>query len=94
MTSQLDGAYTLLPLLMPVGEVPLESNDVLIHAPGFEDRTLAICDVLKPVQGSAVILLDYEPFNSNNRMHAVRRGLSDIGLSAENQSLLTYTNGH
>ena len=90
MTSQLDGAYTLLPLLTPAGEVPLESNDVLIHAPGFEDRTLAICDVLKPVQGSAVILLDYKPFNSNNRMQAVRRGLSDIGLPAKNQNLLTY----
>ena len=90
MTSQLDGAHTLLPLLRPVEEVVLESGDVLIHAPGFEDRTLAICDVLKPVQGSAAILLNYEPVNSDNRMDEVREGLADIGLLAKDQTLLTY----
>ena len=90
MTSQLDGVYTLLPLLEPVREVVLESGDVLIHAPGFEDRTLAICNVLKPVQGSAAILLDYVPFNPNNRMDRVRKGLDAIGLCAKNHSLLTY----
>ena len=90
MTSQLDGAHTLLPLLQPVAEVLLESGDVLIHAPGFEDRTLAICNVLKPVQGSAAILLDYEPFNSNNRMDEVRARLADIGLRSDDHSLLTY----
>lgn len=90
MASQRSGVYRLLPLLEAAGEVVLESNEVLIHAPGFEDRTLAICDVLKPVQGSAAILLDYEPHNSSNRMTKVRDGLANIGLRGTNQSLLTY----
>ena len=90
MTSQLDGVYTLLPLLGPVGDVVLEDGDVLIHAPGFEDRTLAICDVLKPRRGSSAILLDYRPRNSNNRIAEVQDGLATIGLSAEDQNLLTY----
>ena len=90
MTSQLDRVYELLPLCEPVAELVLESNGVLIHAPGFEDRTLAICDVLKPSRDAMAILLDYEPRNSINRMDDVRDGLADIGLPSAGQHLLTY----
>ena len=90
MISQPNSVYTLLPLLVPASEVALKKGDVLIHAPGFEDRTLAICDVLKPLEGSAAILLDYRPFNASNRMKEVREGLIKIGLLAKDQSLLAY----
>ena len=90
MASRLDGVYTLLPLLEPAGDVLLNDGDVLIHAPGFEDRTLAICDVLTPRESATAILLDYQPFNSNNRLGEVRDGLAKIGLLTENQKLLTY----
>ena len=90
MTAQLDRVYGLLPLCEPITELVLESNGVLIHAPGFEDRTLAICDVLKPSHDSAAILLDYKPRSSSNRMNEVRDGLADIGLPSTSQFLLTY----
>ena len=90
MTSRLDNVYTLLPSLKPAGDVLLDDGDVLIHAPGFEDRTLAICDVLVPHEGSSAILLDYRPFNPNNRLGDVCDGLTKIGLRSQNQKVLTY----
>ena len=90
MISQLNSVSRLLPLCEPTTEVVLESNGVLIHAPGFEDRTLAICDVLKPMEGSAAILLDYRPFNSSNRMDKVREELADMGIAEARQVLLKY----
>ena len=90
MTSQLDAVCKLLPPLEPVREVILGSRDVLIHAPGFEDRTLAVCEVLKPDEGATAILLDYEPFNANNRMKAVRRKLVELGVLVEDQLLVAY----
>lgn len=90
MTSRLSGVHALLPLLEPAADVVLNGGDVLIHAPGFEDRTLAICDVLKPRRGSAAILLDYRPSNSNNRLDEVRHGLTKIGVPAEDHTLLIY----
>ena len=90
MTSRLDNVCTLLPSLEPAGDVALDAGDVLIHAPGFEDRTLAICDVVTPREGSVAILLNYEPLNPNNRLTDVRDGLAKLGLHTQNQKLLTY----
>lgn len=86
----LDTVSARLPPLIKAGTIVLNEGDMLIHAPGFEDRTLAVCDVLKPQRGSRAILLDYKPFDGRNRMKAVREGLANIGIPRNKQSLLSY----
>jgi hypothetical protein len=50
----------------------LGSGDTVIHAPGFEDRTMAVADSIVSSVGARAILLDYLPFNPKNRLADVR----------------------
>jgi hypothetical protein len=57
-------------------------GDVLIHAPGFEDRTMAVASILAPTQGARALLLDYRPFNAANRLEDVRKAVVSRGVAA------------
>lgn len=79
-----------LPTLQCYERHPLEDGDVMIHAPGFEDRTMAVVDSVLPSAGARAILLDYRPFNATNRLRDVRGALSVQGIEIEDDDILTY----
>jgi hypothetical protein len=68
----------------------LTDGDVVIHAPGFEDRTLAILDNVSGNAKARGILLDYRPFNEKNKLLEVRRGLSERGITISDEDTLIY----
>ena len=90
MTLQMEDIQTLLPTMVPVGQSDLEDGDVLILAPGFEDRSLAVCSAICVAKGTCAILLDYRPENPENRMGEVREALEKAGLKKDRHSLVTY----
>ena len=71
---------SILSSICPVGVVSLHRRDLLIHAPGFEDRTVAFPGTLKAVAGASALLLNYRPYNSLNRNEEVRRLLMMAGV--------------
>jgi hypothetical protein len=81
----------LLPELQACDQLQLQAGDVLIHAPGFEDRTLAVAKLLIPgPQVSRAILLDYRPHNSTNRLSDVRAALSDRSVDVTDADVVEY----
>jgi hypothetical protein len=80
----------LLPTLQRCDRLQLEQGDVLVHAPGFEDRTMAVCQRVEcPVQAHAV-LLDYLPPNPANRLAEVRNALTACGIAISDADILHY----
>lgn len=80
----------LLPPLQRCDRLELRQGDVLVHAPGFEDRTMAITQTLGMGIGASAILLDYLPENSANRLTAVRAALSSLGVTIDSRDILSY----
>jgi hypothetical protein len=80
----------LLPPLQSSSHVLLASGDVVIHAPGFEDRTMAVADSVIATAGARAVLLDYRPFNPKNRLGDVRGALSSAGVEVTEGDILTY----
>jgi hypothetical protein len=80
----------LLPQLQPLGEFALRRGEVLIAAPGFEDRTRAIPDALPLQSAGTAILLDYRPTLITNQLSAVRSLLQGKGISVSNADILEY----
>jgi hypothetical protein len=83
----LDG---LLPPLQSFAPLHLAREDVVIHAPGFEDRTMAVAESVISTAGARGVLLDYLPFNPKNRLRDVREALSATGVKVEDQDILSY----
>jgi hypothetical protein len=79
-----------LPELRSLDSLPLEGGDVIVHAPGFEDRTMAICEMVVPGQGTGAVLFDYLPFKQENKLSDVRGGLLDRGIKVEEDDILKY----
>jgi hypothetical protein len=79
-----------LPFAQACNSLALGDFDTVIHAPGFEDRTMAIVDTVTCQGTVRGILLDYRPVNSNNRLADVRTGLTSIGCEIDDQDVLTY----
>ncbi len=80
----------LLPPPQSARPLSLCSGDVVIHAPGFEDRTMAVADAVTSSAGARAILLDYLPFNPKNRLQDVRDGLSAAGVEVRDEDVLKY----
>jgi hypothetical protein len=80
----------LLPGLESYNPLPLASTDVVIHAPGFEDRTMAVAESVMSTAGSRAVLLDYLPFNPENRLRDVRHALSVRGVQVGDEDILMY----
>src|SRR6478672_4864450 len=68
----------------------LDPGDTLVHALGFEDRTMAVTDRLIADKLARAILLDYRPRNLNNRLADVRSALSDAGIQIGDDDLVVY----
>jgi hypothetical protein len=79
-----------LPRLEPCVSVPVGKHDVVIHAPGFEDRTMAIVESILPTPETRTVLLDYRPFNARNRLGDVRNALESRGVSIADTDILLY----
>lgn len=80
----------LLPVLQHCECLVLEEGDIIIHAPGFEDRTMDIAKAIAPTPKSRAILIDYIPHNSENRLADVRTALSALGVHVANEDILKY----
>ncbi len=80
----------LLPPIQPCDHVTLKKGDVVIHAPGFEDRTMAVTEAFVPTTETYGILLDYRPFNPKNRLRDVREGLLAHGIRVADENILQY----
>ena len=82
--------YARLPELRRVEKLEVEPGEVLVHAPGFEDRTLGILDAVRGCVGLRCILLDYRPFDRGNRLQEVRGRLVEAGADCVDGDVLTY----
>src|SRR5580692_10446489 len=80
----------LLPALKPCREIRIGHGDVLIHAPGFEDRTLAITQLIKVDRKSNAILLQYQPDDPKNRLSDVKSALLARGVVVSVQDIIEY----
>lgn len=80
----------LLPPLQFCDRLPLGEEDIVIHAPGFEDRTMAIADAVVPSPGARAILLEYLPFDPKNRLSDVREALLARGVEVADEDILKY----
>ena len=79
-----------LPALRSCDRLSLDKGDVVIHAPGFEERTMAIAETVESMTKADAILLDYLPFNAKNRLRDVRHALSARGIEIVDDDLLIY----
>ena len=86
----LTALHQQLPALEELGAFVLGEGDVIIHAPGFEDRTMAIADV--PMSGAhfSAVLLDYRPVYSKNRLLDVRNALRARGAQITDNEIIVY----
>jgi len=80
----------LLPSLQPCDHLDLEKEELVIHAPGFEDRTMAVAETVASSRGARGILLDYLPYDANNRINNVRDALSNRGIEVANEDIIRY----
>ena len=80
----------LLPDRQALGTLQLEDGDIVIHAPGFEDRTMAIASSLRSSENGHGILLKYLPHKADNRLHEVRNALQDLRIHVGNEDVLEY----
>jgi hypothetical protein len=82
--------FKLLPKLKKFSARLITDTDLIVHAPGFEDRTFAIIDGLASDIRANAILIDYVPNNPDNRLAAVRQGLAAKGVKVTEQDIITY----
>lgn len=80
----------LLPPLQSCQDVTLQEGDLIIHAPGFEDRTMDIANRIKSSFNAKAILIDYLPNDPRNRLSDVRNALADMGISFTDNDVLEY----
>ena len=88
---QIDSAIgTLLPPLASGVNVQLRPREVLVHAPGFEERTLAVTCMVNPPTGGHAILLEFRPYNEKNKLEEVRSRLRNRGFVVDENNILEY----
>lgn len=90
MTGAMPRISDLLPALRRCDRLQLEERDVLVHAPGFEDRTMAVAETVECTAKASAILLDYLPENAANRLADVRDALTARGVTITDADILQY----
>ena len=73
-------ASEILPKLESVSAVDIRTGDLLVVAPGFEDRTKAFVRVLRSTGDTRAVLLDYRPPDHDNKLAGVRSLLEGAGV--------------
>jgi hypothetical protein len=71
MKDEITKIVSQLPLMKPVRSLNLSATDILVTAGGFESRTLAAANMVKPGVGQHVLVLGYKPKNRKNRLDEV-----------------------
>jgi hypothetical protein len=82
--------YKTLPILQSGKKLVLKAGDTIIHAPGFEDRTMSICQHITVESGVTAVLLDYRPLDKRNRLSEIRRNLSAAGIQIGDADCVIY----
>jgi hypothetical protein len=85
-----DSMFKKLPVLERCTHIQVKKHDVVVHAPGFEDRTMAVVNSILPTPGAGAVLLDYRPFKTENRLVDVRAALGARGLLVSESDIFTY----
>jgi hypothetical protein len=80
----------LLPHAKLCPRLSLSKGDVLIHAPGFEDRTKAVVNLINNVEDSRAILLDYKPADSRNDLLGLSEALRTKGFLPGSIDVIEY----
>jgi hypothetical protein len=80
----------MLPPIAKLCRVRVRAGEVVIHAPGFEERTLAIATDLECEVGARAILLDYKPAKPDNRLEEVRATLRQLGAECDDDDIVVY----
>lgn len=78
-----DPIFNQLPSVKKCEHLDFNPGDVLIHAPGFEDRTMAIFDVIPPLANFSALLLDYRPENPRNRLLEVQQRFAKLKIHSD-----------
>ena len=79
-----------LPQLLPLRSLEIHDGDVLVHSPGFEDRTLGVINAFPQGRGLRCVFLDYRPVNPRNRLLEVRDQLRSLGASSLDEDIVLY----
>ena len=81
---------SVLPVMKEFESVTLREGDVLIHAPGFEPRTLDILETIDPHPKSRAVLLEFEPYSEKNQLNQMRKGLREHGVIVNDEDTIKY----
>lgn len=71
--------HDILPAPIGCNTIPFRKGTVLITAAGFEDRALAVRDLVVPGTHGRALVLDYRPIDQTNRLDELRDALSSDG---------------
>jgi hypothetical protein len=71
--------------------LPVKAGDVVIAAPGFEERSRAVFKLLRPTNAARAILLDYRPANPANDVSGYAAALLQLGLLITDEDMLQYS---
>ncbi|MDE0006179.1 MAG: hypothetical protein OXQ29_26110 [Rhodospirillaceae bacterium] len=82
--------HGLLPTVEKGRPIELSEKDVVIHAPGFEDRTMAIVEDIVMSRGGKAILLDYRPYKESHKLKEVCEGLLGSGVDVSEKNIIEY----
>jgi hypothetical protein len=85
-----DLSVFLLPHLKRCNTLTIQSHEVLVTTGGFEDRSLAAAQIVKPGPQSRVVVLDYRPVDGRNRIEEVIRHLDRAGFKQPNRHVIEY----
>ncbi|MBE0615172.1 MAG: hypothetical protein IH604_15980 [Burkholderiales bacterium] len=88
--SENQALLTLLPALRQESKLAIDAGDVVVHAPGFEDRTMAVTQAIMTGTSAKAILMSYEPANSRNRLADVRQSINKVGVQITDGDILNY----
>lgn len=89
-TSLPSSVFDCLPSLQVTHSLKLADGDLLVHAPGFEDRTMASSEIVNAVGRPRAILLDYRPLSPQNRLGDVRELLRSRSVAVNDDDLVVY----
>lgn len=80
----------ILPKLQPCESLNLDDGDCVLHAPGFEDRTMDIVNAVRSPGNVGAVLIDYLPFNPLNKLSEVKSALASNGFYIPEDHILKY----
>lgn len=90
MEEIIDALILSLPPLGTDGVLVVGEDTILVTAGGFEDRAFAAARAIAPgAQGNALVL-NYKPFNDENRLYEIVNVLVEKGLTIRDEDVLVF----